>query len=105
MLPGVSVLLLALGLAGSPSAPDVAGRPTVADLPERGILLVAGDDPGQPYVQQIYEGFRDALSSATSRTLLFREFFDAVRFGDRPEYAGEFRAWLFQKYRDRRADV
>src|SRR3954470_14287008 len=105
MLPGVSVLLLAVGVAGSPSAPDVAGRPTAADLREHGIVLVAGDDPAQPYVQQIYEGFRDALASASTRTLLFREFFDAVRFGDRAEYAGEFRTWLFQKYRDRRVDV
>jgi signal transduction histidine kinase len=105
MLPGISVLLLAVGVAGSPSVPDVASRPIAADLRDRGIVLVAGDDPAQPYVQQVYEGFRDALAAATTRTLLFREFFDAVRFGDRPEYAAEFRAWLFQKYRDRPVDV
>src|SRR6478735_8030006 len=105
MFAGVSVpLLLAIGLASPPSAPDVAG-PARADLRERGVLLIAGDDPAQLYVQEIYEGFRDALAAAPIRTILFREFFDVVRFGDRPEYATEFQNWLFQKYRDRPVDV
>ena len=37
--------------------------------------------------------------------ILFREFFDVVRFGDRPSYASEFRRWLFEKYRDQPVNV
>ena len=103
MVAGVSLpLVLAVALA---TAPAQAGTATPSELQERGILLLAGDDPAQPYVQQVYEGLRDALATATTRTLLFREFFDMVRFGDRPEYADEFHRWLLQKYRDRTIDV
>src|SRR4051812_5358343 len=105
MFAGASILLLlAIGLVSSPSSPDVAG-PARADRRERGVLLIAGDDPVQPYVQQVYEGFRDALASAPTHTILFREFFDVVRFGDRPEYAAEFRSWIRQKYHDHQVDV
>jgi signal transduction histidine kinase len=96
-------LLLATTLAAVSNPPEPAAAPE--DLHERGILLIASDDPAQPYVQEVYEGLRDALAAATPRTLLFREFFDVVRFGDRPAYAGEFRAWLRQKYRDRHLDA
>jgi len=104
MVAGVSLpLLLAVSLAGVPSTQDrTASGP---DVPPHGILLIAGDDSAQPYVREIYEGFRDVLGTATTPTVLFREFFDIVRFGDRPAYAAEFRAWLQQKYRDRRIDV
>ena len=105
MFAGVSVpLLLAIGLVSSPPAPDVAG-PASADLRGRGVLLIVGDDAAQPYVQQVYDGFRDALATAPTRTVLFREFFDVVRFGDRPEYAAEFRGWIRQKYRDQKMDA
>ena len=106
MVAGVSLPLVPLVLAAAlVTAPAQAGTPTPPELRERGILLLAGDDPAQPYVQQIYEGVRDVLATATSRTLLFREFFDIVRFGDRPEYADEFHRWLLQKYGDHTIDV
>lgn len=105
MFAGVSVpLLLAIGLVGSPPAPNVAD-PASVDLRARAVLLIVGDDAAQPYVQQVYEGFRDALASAPTRTVLFREFFDVVRFGDRPEYAAEFRNWIRQKYHDQPMDA
>lgn len=103
MVAGVPLsLVLALALA---TAPAQSGTATPSKLRERGILLLAGDDPAQPYVQQIYEGVRDVLATAATRTLLFREFFDMVRFGDRPEYADDFHRWLLQKYRDHTIDV
>jgi signal transduction histidine kinase len=98
-------LLLVLTLIGSPVPTDAAGQTAAADGRAYRILLIAGDDPAQPYVQEIYEGFRDALAAAATHTLLFREFYDVVRFGDRPEYGGEYRSWLHQKYRDRHVDV
>src|SRR3954468_8915430 len=105
MLADVSLpLLLVMTLAGLPSTPELPPAPVTLD--EHGILLIAADDPGQPYVQLVYEGFRDALAAANApRPLLFREFFDVVRFGARPGYAEEFRGWIRQKYRDRRVDV
>src|SRR5262249_53066615 len=65
------------------------------------ILYVSLDDPFQRYVRQRLEGFRDGLASAGRPVNLYLEFFDQARFGDRPTYAAEFRAWLHQKYRDR----
>jgi signal transduction histidine kinase len=104
MVAGVSLpLLLAISLAGVPSAQDHAAP--ALDVGASGILLIAGDDSAQPYVREIYEGLRDGLAAASTPTLLFREFFDVVRFGDRPEYAGEFLEWLQRKYRDHRIDV
>jgi len=103
MVAGVPLpLVLAVALA---TAPVQAGTAPPAESRENGIVLLAGDDPAQPYVQEIYEGVREVLATAASRTLLFREFFDMVRFGDRPEYADEFHGWLLQKYRDRPIDV
>jgi hypothetical protein len=45
-----------------------------------------------------------ANESATP-PLVFREFFDQVRFGDRPDYRTAFLAWLHQQHRDRPMDV
>jgi signal transduction histidine kinase len=95
-------LVLAALLTGalppqSVPAPPLTGNPA--------ILLVAGDDPGQPYVQEVYEGFREVLDAKAPNAILFREFFDVVRFGDRPSYASEFRRWLFEKYRDQPVNV
>jgi signal transduction histidine kinase len=104
MVAGFSIpLLLAVSLGSAPSAQDSTASPP--DVRARGILLIASDDSAQVYVREIYEGFRDVLGTATTPTLLFREFFDIVRFGDRPGYAGEFRKWLQQKYRDHPIDV
>ena len=45
------------------------------------------------------------LDARAPNAILFREFFDVVRFGDRPSYASEFRRWLFEKYRDQPVNV
>jgi len=98
-------VLLAMTLIGSQVPTDAPPPAASASVRQHGILLIAGDDPAQPYVQEIYEGFRDGLAGSDTRTLLFREFFDVVRFGDRPGYGGEYRTWLYQKYRDRAVDA
>lgn len=69
------------------------------------VLVVANDDPNRPYVRQALEGLRRALREGNSTAVLYTEFFDQVRFGDRPTYPEEFRAWLLHKYRDQRLDA
>lgn len=70
-----------------------------------GILFISLDDPDRPYVRDVVQGFQEALDAAGTPAVLYREFFDEIRFGDRPGYAAEFRDWLHRKYRDRRIDV
>jgi hypothetical protein len=66
-----------------------------------GVLMISVDDPDQPYVRDLVEGFREGLDASPIPLVLYREFFDQIRFGDSPTYISEFRAWLHQKYRGR----
>lgn len=99
LLPGF-VLIASLAL---PSAAEPATQDPEIDRPS--VLVVSLDDPEQPYVQAVQDGFRQAFDEAGSPAVVYREYFDQIRFGDRPSYAAEFRTWLHRKYRDRRLVV
>lgn len=67
-----------------------------------GILFLVHDDPDRPYATDVVAGFRETLQSRPNFAApLYIEYFDQIRFGDRPTYTQEFVAWLHQKYRDR----
>jgi signal transduction histidine kinase len=79
--------------AAAPGAPAVAPSPA--------ILMISTDDPGRPHVQELVRGFLAAVSEAAAPPAVYVEYFDQVRFGDRPAYGTDFLEWLERKYRDR----
>ena len=78
----------------SQQAPSASGN----SRDESAVLLVSLDDPNQPYVRQVDQGFRQALNEAKTPPTLFREFYDQVRFGDDPAYPEAYLGWLRRKY-------
>jgi signal transduction histidine kinase len=71
---------------------------SAADRSRPGVLLVSLDDPNQPYVREVDQGFVQVLNGAKTPPVLFREFYDQVRFGDDPDYQAAYLSWLWRKY-------
>ena len=91
------VIVVAVAVTGSAAGQPAATSSSPPEPVDASILYVSLDDPFQRYVRQRLEGFRDGLAAAGRPVNLYLEFFDQARFGDRPTYAAEFRAWLHQK--------
>jgi signal transduction histidine kinase len=104
---GAALLLAAA--AGFTARPDdrmPATAPGAAGVePSPAILMISTDDPGRPHVQELVQGFLAAVSEAAVPPTVYVEYFDQVRFGDRPAYGTEFLEWLGRKYRDRSIGV
>jgi hypothetical protein len=96
------VLLLTAMAAMQPAAVPPDPRP----LPKRpAILMISLDDPDQPIVRRIYEVFLAELSRSVEHPIVYREFYDQVRFGDRQSYADDYLSWLHHKYKGVRIDL
>jgi signal transduction histidine kinase len=104
-----AAILVMLGLSlATPrgGAADALFPPPTADgSPHQpAILLLAVEDPTQPAVRRLTDGFRDAVLADPNPPGLYIEFLDTTRFVD-PEYIEGFRRWLRDKYRNRPVDL
>lgn len=85
------------GATAHPAARPPCERPAV--------LMLSLDDPDQPIARRIHEGYLAELSRSVEHPVVYREFYDQVRFGDRTTYANDYLAWLHHKYKGVRIDV
>src|SRR5262245_28772962 len=97
------LLLASLDAQAQSAAARSAEEPVGDDRPA--ILMISLDDPDQPNIRAIQDGLQAELASWPMPPTLYREFYDQVRFGNRPRYAGDYVAWLHHKYEDTRIDL
>jgi signal transduction histidine kinase len=98
------LLIAAAALQAQPEGAATPGTPR-PQARRPAILMISPDDPDQPYIQPIIQGFREGLTTAPEAPTLDLEFFDQIRFGDRQAYGGEFIEWLHRKYSRDRLDL
>jgi hypothetical protein len=78
-------LAAAAGFTAPPDDRMPATAPGAAGVePSPAIPMISTDDPGRSHVQELVQGFLAAVSEAAVPPTACVEYFDQVRFGDRP---------------------
>jgi hypothetical protein len=99
------VMALVMTTPSPTRAGQAAGNPAAGDAGKQAhVLFLSIDDLTRPYMRPLFEGFTDAVSTASIPPAIFFETLDASRFQD-PQYLDDHREWFRRKYRERPIDL